>query len=376
MKRFVSCLIAFVMLLCSFSVAAEEGVAWNGENSIIVTVMADSDKSFAPSDFPEVDCSAVIVVSKKIENDGFVYELILQLDTMDDGIMQAVEDVMDNSAVTGAKRNVFDYIDPILILSDDKLTIRVGESADVTIDVFDTYANSGFYYGVIFTLDPDVADVSTMGFEYYPIMAQASNRDLYDALVGGDLASGLVGEKLTASPINVYYTCISEFGVGGEEGYIIIEAVNDMLSKDGVIAAKPLGMEFPCARMPGEQWTIIEEYIASLSLSGGEAVGVPENLIGQTATVTGVSVGETVLSLSTANDGQSATADCVIRVINSGDANYDGVLDNMDAAAVLKHDAGLTEMSEELIAKCDMNSDGVVDNLDATVMLKYDAGLI
>ena len=113
-----------------------------------------------------------------------------------------------------------------------------------------------------------------------------------------------------------------------------------------------------------------------LSLSGGEAVGSPENLTGQTATVTGVLVGTTTLDLSSFKDGQNATAVCEITVINSGDANSDGFLDNLDASEVLKYDAGIIELSDEIIEKCDMNRDGIVNNLDASVMLKYDAGLL
>ena len=55
-----------------------------------------------------------------------------------------------------------------------------------------------------------------------------------------------------------------------------------------------------------------------------------------------------------------------------GDVNEDGVIDNLDAAWVLKYDAGLIADIDD----GDYNSDGVVDNLDAASILKFDAGLI
>ena len=58
-----------------------------------------------------------------------------------------------------------------------------------------------------------------------------------------------------------------------------------------------------------------------------------------------------------------------------GDINDDGYVDNLDAANVLKYDAGITNLSAEKVAKGDVNGDGVLDNLDATMILKIDAGL-
>lgn len=59
-----------------------------------------------------------------------------------------------------------------------------------------------------------------------------------------------------------------------------------------------------------------------------------------------------------------------------GDVNDDGEVDNLDAAAVLKYDAGLTELPPDQLAAADINGDGTVDNLDAAAILKHDAGII
>ncbi len=59
-----------------------------------------------------------------------------------------------------------------------------------------------------------------------------------------------------------------------------------------------------------------------------------------------------------------------------GDVNDDGYTDNLDAAVVLKYDAGLALSANVDIDKGDVNDDGVVDNLDAAIILKKDAGLI
>ncbi len=56
-----------------------------------------------------------------------------------------------------------------------------------------------------------------------------------------------------------------------------------------------------------------------------------------------------------------------------GDVNGDGEIDNIDAALVLKYDAGLLDGDSTV---GDVNGDGTVDNIDAALILKYDAGLI
>lgn len=59
-----------------------------------------------------------------------------------------------------------------------------------------------------------------------------------------------------------------------------------------------------------------------------------------------------------------------------GDVNNDGYIDNLDAATILKYDAGIIDLvSDELLAS-DVNGDGYADNLDAAMILKYDAGII
>ncbi len=58
-----------------------------------------------------------------------------------------------------------------------------------------------------------------------------------------------------------------------------------------------------------------------------------------------------------------------------GDINGDGEANSLDAAQILKHDAGLAKLTEEQLAVADVNGDGAVNSLDAAQILKHDAGL-
>ena len=59
-----------------------------------------------------------------------------------------------------------------------------------------------------------------------------------------------------------------------------------------------------------------------------------------------------------------------------GDVNVDGNIDNIDAAMILRYDAGLELPTSVDIDRGDINNDGEVNNIDAAVVLKYDAGLL
>lgn len=63
-------------------------------------------------------------------------------------------------------------------------------------------------------------------------------------------------------------------------------------------------------------------------------------------------------------------------VVSVGDVNGDDSTDNIDAALILKYDAGIIDLSDTQYTAADVNGDGEANNLDAALILKYDAGII
>ncbi len=59
-----------------------------------------------------------------------------------------------------------------------------------------------------------------------------------------------------------------------------------------------------------------------------------------------------------------------------GDVNNDGVVNSLDAAQTLKHDAKLITLDDAALVAADVNGDGTVNSLDAAQVLKFDAKLI
>lgn len=69
-------------------------------------------------------------------------------------------------------------------------------------------------------------------------------------------------------------------------------------------------------------------------------------------------------------------SDTVLPSFARGDVNKDGYVDNLDAAYILRHDAGIEMLSEDDCSRGDVNYDGETTNLDATLILKYDCGMM
>lgn len=98
------------------------------------------------------------------------------------------------------------------------------------------------------------------------------------------------------------------------------------------------------------------------------------NILG--GSINAFSAGKGVSGCQSAAEGMPSYSSGVTPpVYTKGDANGDGVCDNVDAALVLKYDAGLIILGAAALSACDINDSGGCDNLDAAHILRIDAGL-
>lgn len=350
-KKAVFALLALSVLIGTVSLTAfGETDYWDGDNTILVTVNASVDANFSASDFPEVDCTDVLVASKKASGDGYVYDLILKLAPSScDDLYKAIEDVSDNENVLNARRNEYAYLYSEILLNHTELSLQVGKKADIFAEELRFYNNNFEYMGIVFTVDPGAFDIdaakNAFGVNFYPVTADDGSYKYY-----------------------------ADKNCGKSQAYEIVKIVNTMSHTDGVLTAEPYLKALPAGQMPGEWWTLRGNSV-KVSLSGGEATAISGVLVGQTATVTAVNLGKSVLTLSRDSTDASATAYCTITTYMKGDANSDGAYNSLDAAIMLKYCAGIDNLSQELLEECDINGDGVVDSLDASLLLKYAAGI-
>ena len=59
-----------------------------------------------------------------------------------------------------------------------------------------------------------------------------------------------------------------------------------------------------------------------------------------------------------------------------GDANCNGIVDNIDAMLIAQYDVGLVAEPDIALHHCDVNGDGIVDNIDAMLVAQYDVDII
>ena len=62
--------------------------------------------------------------------------------------------------------------------------------------------------------------------------------------------------------------------------------------------------------------------------------------------------------------------------VQYGDINLDGLVNSLDAAYILKHDADIISLDLGQRIRGDVSIDGVINSLDAANILKHDAGLM
>ena len=379
-KRIIAIVMAAFMLCQGFAVvSAEDGTAdtptdeivWTYDNSIIATMRVAEEQIFTPEYFPEVNCIKVLVIEKKPCDIGYEYELLLVLDSPLDYHQwkSASETLLIKEGVLHTERNylVSDYSErsSSIRLTYRSIPIAIGESIVVDIESDNFNSNIFPFYCITFKIDPEVIDESVFTKDYFAeygirFWPQGSNSE---------------GAPSEDHWYQAYYDP-SEDGFTDETGF---DVVNEYLRQVTALAnikgveKVVLWSEGP---WPGdraiETWFINNEEVASLTV-----IDDYDHYKGHdvTATVTGVSAGEVTLTCEYYFNRATVEETCEITVYDPADANTDGVIDSLDAAYLLKCDAGVMELIQTGDYHGDVNFDGAKDSLDAALILRRDAGL-
>lgn len=365
MKKLLALLLSALLVLSASAilVSAEGGVSWSYDNSVLVTVTSKENRTFTPADFSET-CKGVYVAEKSYGNDMYTYTLLVVLDIQKgqyhlDKAIQEIEvhirpGVALDMTLVSVEKNYLapDYYEKAssLCLNENVLNLRVGETADLYIQNENVYAKGKAPYGFEITFDEAAIDIDKLTADSYS--QYGIKLDTVTTQAGTYMA------ELT-------------------DGKGVKEHINVLDSLAAVEEIKCISIYF--AHLAGnyshEYWSVQNESVASISLSGGVLEDYTLTPLGQTATVKAESCGTTYITV----EKYDATEVCVVKVFDSGDVNMDGNVDSLDAALVLKYDAGIFD--DEYYANTygvlagDINQDGSVDSIDAAQILKYDAGL-
>ncbi len=356
MKRTFTLVLTLVLLMgiVHSPVSAQEEISgektWTYDNSLIVTVNVAEEKTFTPEDFPEVEVEELYVFGKSATDTGYSYDILLVIDVTAGWyyMTMAENSLKQNPAVVKIERNRFanDYAirESNIKLNMNEVYLTVGTSVELFLE--DASIKSTVTTSAGIMLKPK--DGIVMDNDYL------SSYGLY----------------LLNADDGYYKATISFADYLPVEDYVYM--MNTLYALDIIESAYMLEEEYPIHYY--ENWENINSAIVNAYTHGGieyyNEYGDLEVLY-QSTRITGVSVGTTYLII----DHCGSCDICIIHVGDRGDVTGDGKVTSLDAAMILRYDAGLEAFDDLAIAAADYDGDGRVTSLDAALVLRYDAGL-
>ncbi len=353
---------------------AEKAEAWSYANSLLVTLHTDAPRTFSPEDFAVISCKQVWVTEKAQDATGCQYELLLVLP-------QGGESALENSlaalrqqpGVLSAQRNEkYAKAESSLTLNASVLYLPVGAERELFIESLRLNEDNRQTIGVAFSMaSPVDADrLQACGVDrFWPDTEQKENILL-------ETPAELEG---TVSPNGNYY------GLASTDFAACVEAVNALSRLSEITAVSLVQKAIPGGAPPSESWTVEDDKVLQLQLSGGEiAPGLNENgpKLNQKATVQGQAPGVTRITVERTAPGAQAKDSCLVIVYrpgsreNPGDANGDGAVNAADALLALRHAVGAAPLPQAAAARTDLNSNGTVNAVDALIQLQIAVGKI
>ncbi len=333
-------------------------------DSLVVTVASDEERTFSEADFAAVDCMKVWVTAKTPTESGFCYELVV---TVADPAW-AMEALRQTPGVLAVERN--DRYAPqtsYLVFDRQTLLLPVGEEERVSIAGLRLAEHNYQVLGVAFTLTgrPDKDALRLWGVaRFWP------ETELKEEILQQQ------PEKLegTVSESGRYYGLPIE-------GVTFFEATNRLAQRSAVAAVSVAVLETPPSGTPPyEEWRLSDPAAAQMTLSGGEvAPGFNENgpKLGQQATLLGLRPGIARLTVERGGPGAKASDSCLVIVYqpggreNPGDVNGDGAVNAADALLTLRQAVGAAALPPAGVLRADLNADGAVNATDALWMLRF-----
>lgn len=160
--RFAALTIVFSILIM-FIPAGINSFAAEGErdyyNSIIVNLEKGGVKRiYTPEDFPEVDCSGVIVIS----SEDTIKAILMLKEYGDEACENAMNALKNNPLVLQPYRNYFAYYESVVTLNESKVIIKEGKTVDLKIVYERIRSVKSINTRFIIVLDPNVYDLENI----------------------------------------------------------------------------------------------------------------------------------------------------------------------------------------------------------------------
>ena len=380
--KWICLVMAVVLLFAAAPVSASgegEDMEWTYDNSIIVTILAEKEKIFSPTDFPGIDCKSVWVTEKAHTEQGVIYELILVLRTFGAAELANAIDILNQYEMikTVQRNEKFAKQKSTISLNRSIIYLKVGSTAKISINNANLIEDSRRDIGISFSVDPQIYDADLFekdSLSEYGISRFWPNTDIKEKILL-DQPNDLEAQK---SEDGHYYGVSSALSS-------LVSTVNNLAQAPGILGVSIIQMSVPGGDPPYENWNISTPNIIDCVLSGGETIagfGESGPRINQTATVKGLKPGVTSLIVERGGFGAHASAGCKVIVYqsggtnNPGDINHDGLVNASDALMALQHSVELITLESEDQLLADINGDSNINALDALIILQILVGIV
>lgn len=370
-KQWISAALVVVLLFSMpiFTYAEESVEEWTYDNSIVVSLSVPEFQTFEPEDFPEINCSRVVVADKETLDDGIHFLLVLVLrDYGQEAVEKALEIARKDQRLLSCNKNErYTKCKSQVLLNHSEYVLKIGETVDLQVVDLMGEGMLNKKTGVFFQIDPSVIDNDTItktSFEKYGVFhfwpchhptPSFSYPNIDDPTLEG-----------CKSATSEYYAL-------SDETSHAMEMVDQLAREPGILYAKvTFTHDVPTGPIPSakETWKLDQPEIAKLTVSEES---------NWNATVQGLRPGTVTLTMERETYDSIAYGTCTITVVDEyckGDINRDADIDARDALLALQHSVELIALDEEQKQLADMDDNNIIDAADALNILQISVGLL
>lgn len=369
MKKKIAFILAVLMSFCVFPAVAEEDVPEAVyDNSLIVTLNSETQKTFALSDFDEALFADVKTVSKLKTESGFVYQVILTLKTPGNDSMEKAFETYEGKAGRNYLAKDYKTASAFAVFSDEILYVPVGETRNISVDSTYFDRNVTDIRGIDFTVDMSVYNENNMlgdTLVQQGVVRYYSNDSIMDNKTDPDKTEYGYCYLPDTSALSI----TSQYGnYYGDISADPLEVIDRLSALPGIISVSPVfNAEPPIVIdvMPSMTWTVEDQTVA-------ETVPI-EGLESELQTAVGIvgrKLGATTGSFCYKGSGFRIEDEFGVEVFVRGDVNADGQVSIDDALLTLQASVQKISLDRRQAAAAEIDSEQGITVSDALTVLQ------
>ncbi len=343
MKRILCFLLTLLLLVPCAVTATASNTHYTYDNSLLVSVTAETQRAFTAADFPEFAAVQEVLVTKKQQTpNGFGYTLMLIApQSTAHQTEAAMTALLQNPLVESVNRNSFapDYAEKhsSVSIGPQNAVIGVGDAVTLAIEEEKFVLTGGSqFYGICFTADPAVFDpqkVTDQTFAEFGLTQVYGLEQPYSNLPQSETPV-LDPETLgKGSPIHQYFAKLHRSG----SEYLSI--INALAANHGILSCNLEYVTLPTGYFGSHNWAskntdLLSIFMTDQWLSEGNTSGAFTDI--EQVTLVAKAPGVARVEMTRDYTYGPVVAACDVTIYEPGDTDGDNKVTAYDALQVLQ----------------------------------------